>query len=64
MADDTSVRTGIDRNRINTAQDHEVRYWTNELGVSAEELRAVVQALGPSVDKVRKYLAGRRNAAR
>jgi hypothetical protein len=60
MADDTSVRTGIDRNRINTSQDHEVRYWTKELGVSAEQLQAAVQAVGSSADKVREYLSGRR----
>ena len=59
MADDTSVRSGIDRNKINTSQDHEVRYWTKELGISPEELRAAVQAVGSSADKVRDYVAAR-----
>ena len=64
MADDTSVRTGIDRSRINTAQDHELRYWTKELGVTPEELKAAVQAVGSSADKVRAFLAERRKTAR
>ncbi len=56
MADDTSVRSGIDRSRINTTQDHEIRYWTKELGVSEKELLAAVKAVGSSVDKVREHL--------
>ncbi|HVF62392.1 MAG TPA: DUF3606 domain-containing protein [Casimicrobiaceae bacterium] len=58
MADNTSVRSGGDRSRINVTQDHEVRYWTKELNVSADELRAAVQAVGPSADKVREHLKG------
>ena len=60
MADDTSVRSGSDRSKINTSQDHEVRYWTKELGVSAEQLQAAVKAVGSSADKVREYLKGRK----
>jgi hypothetical protein len=57
MADDTSVRAGSDRKQVNMSQDHEVRYWTTELGVSAEQLQAAVKAVGSSADKVREYLA-------
>ena len=39
MPDDTKLRGGQDRTRINLDQDHEVRYWTKELGVTTEELR-------------------------
>ena len=63
MADDTSVRSGSDCNKINTSQDHEVRYWAKELGVSPEELRAAVQAVGPSADKVRSYVAARKTTS-
>jgi hypothetical protein len=63
MADDTSVRSGIDRNKINTSQDHEVRYWAKELGISPEELRAAVQAVGSSADKVRSYVAARKTTS-
>ena len=60
MADDTSVRSGADRSRINTSQDHEIAYWTKALGVSSDELRAAVAAVGSSADKVREYVAGRK----
>ena len=60
MADDLSKRTGADRNQINTSQDHEVRYWTKELGVTAEQLSAAVKAVGTSAEKVRAHFAGRK----
>ena len=59
MADDTSNRSGQDRSRINTSQEHEVRYWTKALGVSEEELKKAVQSVGNSADKVREHLGKR-----
>ena len=56
MSDDRSVRGPQDRSRINTEQDYEVRYWTEELNVSEEELRRAVQSVGASVDRVRGHL--------
>jgi hypothetical protein len=60
MADDTSLRNQIDRTRINTSQEHEVRYWSQELGCSADELRAAVQAAGNQVEKVRAFVQQRK----
>jgi hypothetical protein len=59
MADDTSIRSQGDRTRINTSQDHEVRYWAKELGCTPEELKAAVQAAGNQVDRVRDYVKQR-----
>ena len=56
MADDTNIRGSRDRSRINTTQEHEVRYWTKELGISEEQLRQAVQRVGSSADKVREHL--------
>ena len=56
MADDPNIRGAQDRSRINTDQEHEVRYWTKELGVSEEQLRQAVQRVGSSADKVREHL--------
>ena len=54
------VRTGEpDRSRINVNQEHELRYWTQKLGVSEERLRAVVAEVGTSTDEVREYLRAR-----
>jgi hypothetical protein len=54
--DDMKNRGPRDRSRINTDQDHEVRYWTRELGVTEDELRQVVQRVGSSADSVREHL--------
>lgn len=59
MADDTTLRTQGDRTRINTSQDHELRYWSRELGCTPDEIKAAVQAVGNQVDKVRDYVKQR-----
>ena len=56
MADDTSNRGAQDRARINVNEDHEIRYWTQALGVTQEQLREAVAAVGVSVDAVRQHL--------
>ena len=56
MPDDTTNRGAADRARINVHEDHEVAYWTEALGVSAEELRKPVAAVGPMAEAVRKHL--------
>ena len=64
MSDDTSQRGAQDRSRINMTQEHEVRYWTQALGVSEAELSRAVGAVGSSADKVREFLgAGSRKNA-
>lgn len=49
----------MDRKLIALDQDYEVRYWTQALGVTAEELRAAVAKVGHSAERVREHL-GRR----
>lgn len=56
MADDTSNRGPEDGKRIDVHQKHELQYWTKELGVDAETLKATVNRVGPMVDKVRSEL--------
>jgi hypothetical protein len=55
MSDDTSKTKG-DRNRISLKEDYEVRYWTERLGVSREELARAVNEVGNSAEAVRKHL--------
>ena len=45
MSDDTSNRGTPDRQRINMNQEHEVRYWTEKLGVTREELPSVLRSI-------------------
>ena len=56
MADDTTKRGPRDRTQINLDQEHEVRYWTETLGVTKEELRAAVDKVGRSAERVREHL--------
>lgn len=56
MPDDTTNRGAQDRARINVNEDHEVRYWTQALGVSEEKLREAVAEVGVSADAVRQHL--------
>ena len=59
MADDPSIRGGQDRSRINTSQEHEVRYWSQKLGISAEELKQIVQEVRPRAEAVEQRVRGR-----
>jgi hypothetical protein len=56
MSDDRSNRGPQDRTRISLEEEHEVRYWTQALGVSRERLEAAVRAAGHAVEKVRAHL--------
>ena len=57
MADDLSKRGQQDRNRINVHEEHEVRYWTEALGVSRDRLEQLVKQVGTSAQAVRDRLA-------
>ena len=57
MSDDKTDRGPQDRSRINLSEAYEVRYWTQELGVTREVLEEAVAAAGSSTDKVREYQA-------
>ena len=56
MSDDTSKKGMQDRTRINTSEDHELRYWSEKFGVSRDQLKAVVNKVGNSVSAVEKEL--------
>jgi hypothetical protein len=56
MSDDTSKSQGQDRQRINVNQEYELRDWSKSLGVSPDELKKAVAAVGDRAEKVREYL--------
>jgi len=56
MSDDLKNRGPQDGSRINLHEEHEVRYWTQALGVSREQLEAAVRAVGVSAEAVRRKL--------
>jgi hypothetical protein len=59
MADNPGMRGPRDRERIDIHQEHEVRYWTEKLGVTPEELRDAVEAVGPMASAVEQRVRGR-----
>jgi len=52
MVDDLSKKGAQDRSCINIHEDYEVRYWSNKLGVLADELKSAVQKVGNSAQTV------------
>ncbi|OLS59236.1 MULTISPECIES: DUF3606 domain-containing protein [Pseudomonas putida group] len=56
MADDLTNRGPQDRSRINLSESWEVQYWTKKFGVTEQQLRDAVKAVGSSADAVQKKL--------
>lgn len=56
MSDDLTNRGEPDRSRINMSEKHEVRYWTEALAATEDELRPLVEEVGNSVEAVRNRL--------
>lgn len=56
MADNLQMAGPQDRSRINIHEEWEVRYWTEALGVSKEQLAEIVKEVGPSATAVRQRL--------
>jgi hypothetical protein len=56
MPDDTAQRSHQDQLMINVNEPHEVRYWTQRLGCSEQQLREAVARAGPMAKDVRAIL--------
>lgn len=63
MADDKTKSGGRDRELIDVNQDYELRDWAKKFGVSPEELKKAVAAVGNSAKKVEDHLKGRGGSA-
>ena len=59
MTDDKGNRGPADRSRINMNEDYEVRDWSQKFGVTPDQLKAAVKAVGPMADAVERYLRAR-----
>ena len=57
MVDNPALRGEPDRSRIALHEEHEVRYWTQHLGVTRDQLQRAVDAVGHGVDAVRRHLS-------
>ncbi|WP_431288798.1 DUF3606 domain-containing protein [Roseateles chitinivorans] len=56
MSDDKTKSGGQDRSRINVHEPYELRDWSAKFGVTPEELRAAVAAVGTSASDVEAHL--------
>ncbi len=56
MADDKTKTGQQDDIRINVNQDHELRDWSKKLGVTHDELKAAVKAVGVMAKDVEAHL--------
>ena len=63
MADNPSIRGDGDRQRINVNQEHEVRYWSQTLGITPDRLRQVVKDVGPMAEAVEARVRQRGGAS-
>ena len=61
MSDDKTKANGQDRKRIDVSQAYELRDWSKKFGVSPDELKAAVRAVGDRADDVEKFLKRERN---
>ncbi|CAN7587006.1 DUF3606 domain-containing protein [Acidovorax sp. LjRoot118] len=60
MSDDKTKTGGQDRTRISLSEDYEVRDWAKKFGVTADELKAAVKAVGNDAKAVEAHLKGSR----
>jgi len=58
MADDLQKTGRQDDARISINQDHELSYWSKNLGVSRDKLRETVARVGPMRQAVERALRG------
>jgi hypothetical protein len=58
MSDDKTKSGGQDRSRISLDEDYEVRDWASKFGVTADELKAAVSAVGNDAKAVEAHLKG------
>ena len=56
MTDDLTLKEQRDRTRINTREEHEIRYWTERFGCTRDQLLTAVKDVGSSASAVRQAL--------
>lgn len=59
MSDNKELRAPQDASRIALHEDYEVRYWSNKFGVTHEQLKEAVDAVGHSSAAVEAYFKER-----
>ncbi|MEJ7692506.1 DUF3606 domain-containing protein [Daejeonella sp.] len=55
MADNKNVQDGRDRSQVNGNEDYEVQYIAKTLGVSTDQIKEAISAVGNSREKIEEY---------
>jgi hypothetical protein len=56
MADNKNIQDGRDRSRVNGNESYELSYLEEKLGVSREQVRAAIEAVGNKREDVEAWL--------
>jgi hypothetical protein len=56
MTDNLHIRRPQDPTKINVHEAWEVKYWAQSLGVTEQQLKEAVKAVGVSTSAVKRYL--------
>ncbi len=59
MSDDKTKVGGQDRARINLSEDYEVSSWSKKFGVTPDQLKSAVAAVGDRAEDVQRHLSAR-----
>lgn len=59
MSDNKQHSGGQDRTRIDVNEDYELRDWSKKFGVTPQQLREAVKAVGTQAAQVQQYLESR-----
>jgi hypothetical protein len=54
--DDKSKKGSVNRERINPAEAYEMEYWSNKFGLTYEQLKSAIRAVGNSTLAIEKQL--------
>lgn len=57
MADNKNNRGKSDRSRIDISEPYELEYWKKRFGITTDQLRRVIEKVGPVSKDVEAYLA-------
>ncbi len=56
MSDNKNVQDGRDRSRVDANESYELSYIEKKLGVSRDQVKQAIAAVGSNRDKVEEYL--------
>ncbi len=64
MSATSTERGSRDDDRVDPAQESQCKRWARKLGVTASQLKAAVNAVGPRAEDVERYLRDHAKSAR